>query len=293
MTTQTTDRKVDGLGHDPIARRFRLPVAAATLLYSGALVMGDATGYAANAVEGAGNGDLVVHGIACKRVDNSAGTAGALSVDVERTIADFTNGTGTNAITIADVGHQAYAIDNQTLSRHNGGNTRPCVGRIHSITDAGRIMVEVGSHAAGAPAGSSSDRDVVLAAGADLSAAQFHFVKLDGSGDVVLCSAEGEEPLGVLQNAPAAAAPAIVRYEGVTQLVGSAALAVGARVATTNAGRAKAAVTGRTDTSDAGAANDALLGSHAAAILLGAISGNGVAAKALLRFSGSVPQTAS
>ncbi|MDO9016671.1 MAG: hypothetical protein Q8S73_43005 [Deltaproteobacteria bacterium] len=290
MSNITTDRKVDGLGHDPLARRFRLPVAAATLLYSGALIMGNALGYAANAVEGAGNGDLVVHGIACRRVDNSAGAAGDLSVDVERTIADFTNGTGTNAITIADVGRMAYAIDNQTLSRHNGGNTRPCVGRIHSITATGRIMVEVGSHAAspGTPGGG----DLVLTAGADLSAAQYHFVKLDGSGDVVLCSAAGEEPLGVLQNAPEATEPAIVRYDGVTQLVGSTNLAVGARVATTNAGRAKAVVTGRTDT-DAGATNDPLVGSHAAAILLGAISGDGVAAKALLRLSGAVPQTAS
>lgn len=291
MTALTSNRKVDGLGHDPLARKFRLPVAAAVLLYSGALVMTNAAGYAANAVEGAGNGELVVHGIACARVDNSAGSAGDKTVDVERTIGDFTNTTGISAVTIADVGHPAYAVDNQTVARDNGGNTRPCVGRIHSITVTGRVMVEVGTHASatGAPGG----QDIVLTAAADLTAAQYHFVKLDGSGDVVLCSAAGEEPLGVLQNAPNTGEPAVVRVDGVTQLVGSTNLAVGARVATTNAGRAKAVTTGRTDTSDAGAANDPLVGSYACAQLLGAISGNGVAAKALLRFSGALPQTAS
>jgi len=286
----TNDRKIEGLGHDPLARRFRLS-AAAVLLYSGALVMTNATGYATNAVEGAGNGDLVVHGIACARCDNAAGAAGDLSVDVERTIGDFTNASGTSAIASTDIGRICYAVDNETVAIHNGGNTRPAVGRIHSITTTGRIMVEVGTHAA-APA-TGGGKDVTLAAGADLSAAQYHFVKLDGAGAVILCAAEGEEPLGVLQNAPASAAAAVVRYEGVTQLVGSTNLAIGARVATTAAGRAKAVVTGRTNTADAGATNDPLLGSHAAAILLGAISGDGVAAKALLRFSGSVPQTAS
>lgn len=43
---------------------------------------------------------------------------------------------------------------------------------------------------------------ITLVAGADLSAAQYKFVKMDGSGQAVAVSGVTDRPIGVLQNAP-------------------------------------------------------------------------------------------
>ncbi len=79
-------------------------------------------------------------------------------------------------------------------------------------------------------------------AGADLSALQYTFVKLDANGNVIGCGVTGEDSIGVLQNKPKLGAPAVVGYAGVSKIVASAALAAGARVATDATGKAKAAV---------------------------------------------------
>lgn len=57
-----------------------------------------------------------------------------------------------------------------------------------------------------------------LVAGADLSAKQYLFVKLDGSGDVVIASSQGEQCIGVLQNKPTSGQAAEVVAVGVTKL---------------------------------------------------------------------------
>lgn len=54
----------------------------------------------------------------------------------------------------------------------------------------------------------------------DLSALQYHFVKLDSSEEVVACGAN-EKPLGILQNAPngsSTEAVAVVRISGMSKL---------------------------------------------------------------------------
>jgi hypothetical protein len=56
-------------------------------------------------------------------------------------------------------------------------------------------------------------------AGEDLSAKQFHFVKIDnGDGDVVAVSAATDRPIGVLQNAPTAGQAAEVTIVGGTKV---------------------------------------------------------------------------
>lgn len=58
-----------------------------------------------------------------------------------------------------------------------------------------------------------------VAAGADLSAAQYKAVKLNASGDVILAAAAGEVVVGVLQNNPVSGLPATVGVLGVTKMV--------------------------------------------------------------------------
>lgn len=63
-----------------------------------------------------------------------------------------------------------------------------------------------------------------LTAGADLSSAQYTFVKLDSAGAVVQCSAVTDIPLGVLQNAPASGDVADVLVVGGTKVKAGAAI---------------------------------------------------------------------
>lgn len=73
-----------------------------------------------------------------------------------------------------------------------------------------------------------------LKAGADLSAAtaQYKAVKLDASGDAILCAATTDKPLGVLQNTPASGGTAEVLVAGVTKVRSDAALAIGDQIGT-------------------------------------------------------------
>ena len=87
---------------------------------------------------------------------------------------------------------------------------------------------------------------ISIPAGADLSAKQYHLVKLS-SGTVVACSALTDIPIGVLQNAPTSGKTAEVAVFGITKMVAGGALSVGALIGTTTAGRAVALTVG-TDT---------------------------------------------
>lgn len=75
-------------------------------------------------------------------------------------------------------------------------------------------------------------------AGADLSALQYTFVKLDSSGNVVAVAAATDIPVGVLQNAPTSGHTAEVLVIGGTKLVASAAISLPALIGTTSTGTA-------------------------------------------------------
>jgi len=78
---------------------------------------------------------------------------------------------------------------------------------------------------------------VSIVAGADLSALQYTFVKLNSSGAVVAVSAIGDVVLGVLQNAPTSGKIAEVTVHGVTKIKASAAITLPAVLGTTTAGK--------------------------------------------------------
>ena len=86
-------------------------------------------------------------------------------------------------------------------------------------------------------------------AGADLSAKQYHFVKLNGANgrSVVACSGATDRPVGVLQNDPTSGQMATVMVTGITQLVADADLAAGDTIGTSADGQAAVYAAG-TDT---------------------------------------------
>lgn len=86
-----------------------------------------------------------------------------------------------------------------------------------------------------------------LRAGADLSSSQYRFVKLDASGDAVLCAAITDKPVGVLQNDPGLGEEAEILVTGITKLSADGVIAIGAELGTSADGQADSIVSG-TDT---------------------------------------------
>jgi hypothetical protein len=85
------------------------PVKAGALIYKGAIVCVDATGYAVEGVDAAGNG---VVGIASARADNTAGANGAVNVIVESGRSFLLDGSG---LTQAMVGTTMFLVDDHTV----------------------------------------------------------------------------------------------------------------------------------------------------------------------------------
>jgi hypothetical protein len=83
-----------------------------------------------------------------------------------------------------------------------------------------------------------------LEAAADLSAKQFHFVKLDSNGKAALCAAVTDIPCGVLQNKPTAGQAATIVVMGETKISSDAALNEGDLIGTSADAQADAKVAG-------------------------------------------------
>ena len=80
---------------------------------------------------------------------------------------------------------------------------------------------------------------ITQTATADLSGSQYRLVKVDTNtdGNVVICGAVTDKPLGVLLNKPAAGQAATILCAGVTQLASGAAVANGDTIGVDITGR--------------------------------------------------------
>lgn len=122
---------------------FDLEVAASVVIYMGALVCGNATGYA---TPGDTATTLEAMGVAQERVDNASGANGAKTVRVRAGVFHFQNSGGGDLITRADRGKLAYIVDDQTVAKTDGTGTRSVAGRIIDVDDNGLdgVWVKVG-----------------------------------------------------------------------------------------------------------------------------------------------------
>jgi hypothetical protein len=111
-----------------------LGVAAAQLIYAGAMVMRNASGFA---VKGTTALNLVGVGRAEERVDNAAGAAGDKRVRVRPGIYRYANSAASDEVTIADIGALAYAVDDQTVAKTSGTNTRSIAGFVDDVDAQG------------------------------------------------------------------------------------------------------------------------------------------------------------
>lgn len=133
MTALSADKAVssrEGAG-------FMDPVAAATLIYQGALVALDGDDNAIPAGLAAG-GSRLVRGVAvAARADNSAGAAGAIKVQTWTGVFRLANSAGADEITRAEIGTTVHVVDDQTVAKTNGSSTRIAAGTCVDLDDAG------------------------------------------------------------------------------------------------------------------------------------------------------------
>lgn len=115
---------------------FSHPVAAGAVIYFGALIVLNASGYAEPATTATGKKGL---GRADAAVSNAGGANGAVTVPVRRGC--FRYGNDGN-VTRAHIGGSAYAVDDQTVAPTDGTSTRSAVGTIRDV-DALGVWVEI------------------------------------------------------------------------------------------------------------------------------------------------------
>lgn len=134
MAALTTDRNTLRRPGDEIEP----PVGAGAKLFAGALVAINATGFA---VRGATSTTLKGAGVAMHRADNTGGADGAIRVKLDKRPARFANSTSGDAITLADIGANCFMVDDQTVAKTNGTNTRSVAGKVFDV-DADGVWVD-------------------------------------------------------------------------------------------------------------------------------------------------------
>lgn len=130
MVALTKDRDT----RSRIGFRREPPVKAGAKIYAGAMVAVDATNFAVPAATALG---LKVLGRAVRPVDNTAGANGAERVLTEAGIYCYANSAAADAITLSDIGSICYAVDDQTVAKTSGSNTRSPAGTIFDVDDLG------------------------------------------------------------------------------------------------------------------------------------------------------------
>lgn len=105
---------------------------------AGTVVVLTAAGFARGGLTAA---DVATVGIAQETVDNTTGVDGAVAVPIRRGVHQLANSAAADAITNADYGKPCYVVDNQTVAKTNGGNTRSVAGVVRGV-DGGGVWVE-------------------------------------------------------------------------------------------------------------------------------------------------------
>jgi hypothetical protein len=135
MTALSADRNTPRLEGDR-----RVGSAAAVKIFAGALVMRDASGFITKGQTALG---LRGAGRAERAVDNSAGSAGDRDVPYRAGLFRFVNSASADEITAADIGKLCYAVDDQTVAKTNGSNTRSAAGIVAGVDSLGiHVLVD-------------------------------------------------------------------------------------------------------------------------------------------------------
>lgn len=139
MTALAQERLTDFFGNVPARRT--LPVKAAAKPFKGGMVGIDSSGNAMAAGLLAG-GTVRVVGVASATADNSTGAAGAIKCEAIPGVFRFLNH-GADLVTAADVGADCYCVDDQTVAKTSGTNTRAVAGKVQMVESDGTVRVYI------------------------------------------------------------------------------------------------------------------------------------------------------
>lgn len=106
-------------------------------IWAGALVVLDA----GTAAPGRTAANLVALGRAEATADNTGGAANAIRVKVRRGIFAFKN-EASDLVTAAEIGATCFIVDDETVAKTNGTNTRSAAGRVFAI-EGDQVFVEI------------------------------------------------------------------------------------------------------------------------------------------------------
>lgn len=137
MAALTKDRKATAVKG---ASRRQLGVAAAVKCYRGGLAVKNASGYVQPGTTATG---LKAIGRFVETVDNTTGANGDETAKTEAGVFSYENSAAGDLITIADIGNDAYIVDDQTVAKTDGTATRSIAGEIFDLAD-GLVWVKVG-----------------------------------------------------------------------------------------------------------------------------------------------------
>lgn len=110
-----------------------LPLAAVKVFAGGIAVL-NASGFV---TKGAVATTLIYLGRFESTVDNSAGNAGDKTVSVRKRKAFKWKNSGADAVVQADVGKLCYIVDDETVAKTNGTNTRSAAGTVIKLDSDG------------------------------------------------------------------------------------------------------------------------------------------------------------
>jgi hypothetical protein len=117
-----------------------LPVSAAVSCLAGGLAVLNG-GYAEPGTTATG---LVAVGRFEESMDNSTGSDGDVKVLVKEGDFWFANSASTDLIAQADVGADCFIVDDQTVAKTNGTNTRSRAGKVIQVDTVLGVLVRIG-----------------------------------------------------------------------------------------------------------------------------------------------------
>jgi len=113
------------------------PLAASVVIFAGAMLMRNASGYL---TKGAAATGLVGVGRAEESATGGAG-AGDVTIGYQPGRFRFVNSTSTDEITVAEIGKVCFCVDDQTVAKTSGSGVRSPAGFVADVDDQG-VWVE-------------------------------------------------------------------------------------------------------------------------------------------------------
>jgi len=129
MTALSADRNTPQMSGDI----FAFPVSANTTCYQGGIAVLNG-GYAEPASTATG---LIAVGRFEASVVNETSVDGAAYARVRTGVFKFANSTSADLIAQADAGANCYLVDDQTVAKTNGSNTRSIAGKVVAVEPDG------------------------------------------------------------------------------------------------------------------------------------------------------------